>query len=799
MGRGREPGRKGGRKGAMPQLGAAAAPRSGLFHPRTLAVVVAAAVIIALVIGSFKLYTIVSESLVVVLSPETASLSLLQGETESLPFSLRTNNYLLCEARCDAGLTDIADGRIVEQRLGIVLKNSNVSLSFPFTAPQKGEGQRSYSLSVECRNIERPLCLRGAEPHLAAALVTVDYSLAPEERADRDKALGQLRTLLAGMRQLDLAAQEVAGDVAALQGAAGDPLDGLEEEAKSAAAQRDSLLTAAAQLISLWNGEEYGAIVQRGVPTADAPLAAANDTRRRILDYVTAQHSLASGLRQAIGDQSPGEAAAVFAAHEEKESAANLSEELGLLRSLAIGAARQPTASALTRSRQLAGYDAELQLLLRRAAALLADDITAGNRLLAAEGVRLSAARNASNGTGNATNEGNATNGNATNNATNQSIAINESAALSLGAANGSLGLSAARSATMKACGDLLATVSELEAINLTATNESDAFLKLCGALGNATQPLGDLAGLPLPRAELPVLNLTSNVTTDLAAPPPSCCALGSCNVCNGSLRLPVLFLHGHSMNERNAPEYSLEAFSAYQRKLQEEGLLIDAGFLTPYSSYVPVPPGDWGRSPAPVSVSGTYYYDAYLSGQSYILSVAKSESIDTYAIRMKELIETLKHRTGSGKVVVVTHSMGGLVAKRYLQLFGSQDVASLIMVAPPSHGTNSTLAAFCPLFGADRECEEMRAGSTMLAKLNDPSRQPSVPALVIVGTGCDTNGEDGDGVVTASSAELPWATGRSVKGTCTSLETLHTALLDPARYPEAYNLVKEAISSASG
>jgi pimeloyl-ACP methyl ester carboxylesterase len=792
---GKGPGRRGGWKAADSLPEAAATQRSGLSGSRTLVVILAAVLIIALVIAGFKLYTVVSESLVVILTPETASLSLLQGETGSLSFSLRTNNYLFCEASCDANLTDLADGRVVEQRQGIVLKNSNASLDFPFTAPTKGEGQRSYTLSVTCRNIEQQLCLRGTEPHLAAALITVDYSLPPAEQADRGTALGQLRTLLAGLRQLDLATQEVTGDTSALQGAARVPLDGLEEESKGVAAQRDSLLTTTAQLISLWNGEEYVVIVQRGVPTADAPLAATNSTLGRIQDYVAAQQSLVSGLQEAIGDQLPGVAAAVFAAHEDGMSAANLSQELGLLRSLATDVAREPAASVLTRSKELADYDAERQLLVGRAAALLADDVTAGNQLIAAEELRLSAARNASNPSGNATNE--STIGNAAVNATTLSPASNESTALNV--TSSPLDLSALRSATIQTCAGLRATVSDVEALNLTPTNESAAFLTRCDVVANVTQPLRDLVGLPLPNVVLPVLNLTSNVTVDLAAPPPSCCAFGSCNICNGSIRLPVLFLHGHSMNARNAPEYSLEAFSAIQQKLQEEGLLIDAGFLTPYSSYVPVPPGDWGKSPAPVSVAGTYYYDAYLSGQSYILSVAKSESIDTYAIRLKELIGTLKQRTGHGKVVLVTHSMGGLVARRYLQLFGSQNVASLIMIAPPSHGINSSLAAFCPFLGADRECAEMRAGSAMLAKLNDPSVQPSIPALVIVGRGCDTNGEDGDGVVTAASADLPWATTRSVNGSCTSLETLHTGLLDPARYPEAYAIVKEAISFASG
>jgi hypothetical protein len=203
------------------------------------------------------------------------------------------------------------------------------------------------------------------------------------------------------------------------------------------------------------------------------------------------------------------------------------------------------------------------------------------------------------------------------------------------------------------------------------------------------------------------------------------------------------------------------------------------------------------------VSVSATYYYDAYLSGSSYILSAAKSESIDTYAIRLKEMVSTLKARTGSDKVVIVTHSMGGLVARRYLQLFGDGDTEKLIMLAPPSHGVNASVARICPFFGADKECGEIKAGSPMLAKLNDPSRQPNIPVYVIAGRGCDMNGKDGDGIVTLESAELPGAQNIVVNGTCPSATTpFHTEMLNAQKYSEIYSIVSgllEENASAPG
>ena len=199
------------------------------------------------------------------------------------------------------------------------------------------------------------------------------------------------------------------------------------------------------------------------------------------------------------------------------------------------------------------------------------------------------------------------------------------------------------------------------------------------------------------------------------------------------------------------------------------------------------------------MSAGGTYYYDAYLSGGSYILSAAKSESIDTYAIRLKDLAETLRQRAGTDRVIVVAHSMGGLVARRYLQLFGAEHVEALIMIGTPNRGIETAVATLCPVIGASKECEEMRAGSSYLAKLNDPDRQPDVPTYLIIGSGCEMGKEDGDGVVMRKNAELPWMTTTVVNGSCTTAEKLHTALVDPGRHPEVLSTVERLIDEHSG
>lgn len=319
---------------------------------------------------------------------------------------------------------------------------------------------------------------------------------------------------------------------------------------------------------------------------------------------------------------------------------------------------------------------------------------------------------------------------------------------------------------------------------DLCMTNKSNESENVCV---NATAtPFEEIPSLQLEKLFFPaIVNLTSDVETSLSTHTPVCCLNGKCETCcDGGCEKapPILFLHGHSVNERNAPEYSLETFSNFQEALPG---YVDAGVLTPYDRYAEKERGVWGRMNEPVSVRGTYYYDSYLNGGSYILSAEKSESIDTYAIRVKELVDTLRERTGSDQVTIVAHSMGGLVARRYLQIFGDENVAQLIMIGTPNHGVEASVASLCPWLGADKECEEMQASSPFLLRLNDPSNQPSISLTEFIGRGCDMHGENGDGVVTVESATLDGAENILVNGTCKGSDLLHTALPKPSRFPQ--------------
>ncbi|MCC2972262.1 triacylglycerol lipase [Massilia sp. IC2-476] len=66
---------------------------------------------------------------------------------------------------------------------------------------------------------------------------------------------------------------------------------------------------------------------------------------------------------------------------------------------------------------------------------------------------------------------------------------------------------------------------------------------------------------------------------------------------------------------------------------------------------------------------------------------------IDGYAPLVKRAVDSLLAATGASRVVIVAHSMGGLVARAWMRACGTGKVARVITLGTPHHGT--CLAAF--------------------------------------------------------------------------------------------------------
>ncbi len=282
-----------------------------------------------------------------------------------------------------------------------------------------------------------------------------------------------------------------------------------------------------------------------------------------------------------------------------------------------------------------------------------------------------------------------------------------------------------------------------------------------------------------------------------LQDPLPECCAYNKCKPC-GKVEgaYPILFIHGHDFNKDISAEYSLNAFEDIQSKLNSDGFL-NAGQVTLYdvdSNYS----GRLGYAGIPMTFRSTYYYDVLKESSSIYLPVqVKSENIDTYSIKLRTLVEKLKYETGQPKVIIVAHSMGGLVARRYIQLFGNESVDKLILIATPNQGITGDIVSLCSVFGAKAECNDLTSGSLFLNKLNNYPSSP-VKTYNVIGTGCEMGGEDGDGIVLKRNAVLNSAQTYYVNGSCLGINFLHNELLRIDKYPSVYETIKDIFNISS-
>ncbi|MBI2653292.1 alpha/beta fold hydrolase [Candidatus Woesearchaeota archaeon] len=335
---------------------------------------------------------------------------------------------------------------------------------------------------------------------------------------------------------------------------------------------------------------------------------------------------------------------------------------------------------------------------------------------------------------------------------------------------------------------------------NIDYSAETRVFLSKCSKL-KPTQKIGNF-DFSLINASV-TYKINSNIDAALSDNPPICCVFNDCKPCcrddscrNDPKTYPLIFLHGHSLARGNSPEFSLDAFNKLQSKLQEDGYL-NAGIVSLYSKNEPVQKGIWGLSGKPVTVKASYYYDAFRKEDKYIVVPTKSENIDTYAIRLKDLIDMAKERANKPKVNIIAHSMGGLVARRYLQIFGDEDIDKFIMIATPNKGIAGAISDYCGFLGENRECQDMQENSLFINKLNDPSKQPKKAKLyIIIGRGCQMKLGDGDGVVLAENAKLENAKQYFINGTCGGLfgKNLHMEILDVEKHPETYGIVSEIL-----
>jgi triacylglycerol lipase len=124
--------------------------------------------------------------------------------------------------------------------------------------------------------------------------------------------------------------------------------------------------------------------------------------------------------------------------------------------------------------------------------------------------------------------------------------------------------------------------------------------------------------------------------------------------------------------------------------------------------------------------------------------------SIDNYVDPVARRIEAVLAATGAERLILVGHSMGGLVSRAYLQRYGEARVARLVTLGTPHQG--SELARFG--FGANGR--QMRPHSAWLQALASP---PAAVDTVAVYSPQDNF------VLPPARLELPGAQSRTISG----------------------------------
>lgn len=292
------------------------------------------------------------------------------------------------------------------------------------------------------------------------------------------------------------------------------------------------------------------------------------------------------------------------------------------------------------------------------------------------------------------------------------------------------------------------------------------------------------------------LINLNFSISEQnqtLREPNSKCCLFNKCDSCcdetcyNNPKKYPIMFIHGHDFSSSISPEYNLNIFEEMQRAIEDKGYINSGSLILGNSGTA----GLLGKTNNPVSIRASYYFDSIQeSGKTNVL-YTKQDNIDTYAIRLKEIIEEVKIETNKEKVILVTHSMGGLVARRYLQIFGGNSVYEIILIAAPNHGISKDLYDSCKLFGSNNECDDMYEKSLLISKLNTQKDVGETKIYNIVGLGCETYGEDGDGVVEKSSAFLSFADNYYLNGSCDAhFDYFHNKIINPLKTPEIKELV---------
>jgi triacylglycerol lipase len=132
-------------------------------------------------------------------------------------------------------------------------------------------------------------------------------------------------------------------------------------------------------------------------------------------------------------------------------------------------------------------------------------------------------------------------------------------------------------------------------------------------------------------------------------------------------------------------------------------------------------------------TMASRFRADGWTTAQTVQWSYNTSQSNATTAQQLSTLVDQVRASTGSAKVDLVSHSMGGLSTRYYVKnLGGAAKVDDFVSLAGPNHGTST--AYFC----FQTSCTQMRPGSSFLSALNSGDETPGAVSYGTWWSPCD-------------------------------------------------------------
>jgi triacylglycerol lipase len=124
-----------------------------------------------------------------------------------------------------------------------------------------------------------------------------------------------------------------------------------------------------------------------------------------------------------------------------------------------------------------------------------------------------------------------------------------------------------------------------------------------------------------------------------------------------------------------------------------------------------------------------------------FTINYGKSGTIDiaTSAHQLGGDVDRVLARTGAGRVAIVGHSEGGMMARYYVKVLGgAAKVSDLIGLSPSNHGTVNPAALVGALEGCVACGQQLAVGSPVLQRLNAGDETPPPVDYTVVETRYD-------------------------------------------------------------